>query len=91
MSHEDIKFVRSIRIDPDKIKFIKPKDQIFYMIENALLQEKRYHLLDYCNHTLLNESFILKLVPMTDSIHIIENFTNHVPDEFLKVSFFQKK
>ena len=28
---------------------------------------------------------------MTDSIHIIENFTNHVPDEFLKESFFSKK
>ena len=54
------------------------------MIETALsgIRDSRYcnfGLLDYCNHKIMNESLILKILPYCDHIRTTKDFLKHVP------------
>ena len=90
-----IKFIKSLRDKPEYIKFVKPQDQTVYMIETALngSRESCYYnfdLLNYCNHNIINESLILKILPACDHMPTIKNFLKNVPNHCLTDSFFRK-
>ena len=89
-------FIESFKDHPEYIKYIKLEDQTIYMIENIFkrLKENGYYrdfkLIRYCNPKLLNEDFILELIPDDHQQSIIREYLKNVPKHFMIYSLIER-